>query len=97
MKEFPHLAAAESHACAESFTLAEFEVSDSFFRVSDRRLLAGDLRNFCDGIVNGYLAVWGFAHAGGDDDFFKSRDLMRIGVTELFGQVRHNLVFVVLQ
>jgi hypothetical protein len=50
-----------------------------------------------DGVVDGDLAVGGFAHAGSDHDFFEAWDLMGIGVAELLGESWHHLVLVVLQ
>jgi hypothetical protein len=97
MQELPHAGAAESHAGAEGLILAELEVGDGLFRKGDGRLLSGDLGDLGHGVIDGHLAVRGFAHARGDDDFLKPRDLVRVGVAELLGEARDNLVFVVLQ
>ena len=97
MKEFPHAGAAKRDARAEDFTFAQLEVGDGLLRVGERWTLTGDLLDFVDGVVDGDLAVGGFAHAGGHDDFFETRNLMGIGVAELLGESRHHLVLVVLQ
>jgi hypothetical protein len=58
--------------------------------------LAGDLLDLVDGIVHGDLAVRGFAHARGDDDFLQARDLVKVGVSELLLESRNYLLEVVL-
>jgi hypothetical protein len=97
VEELPHAGSAKSHTSSEGFTLTEFEVSDGLLRESDGRFLTRDLGDFDDGIIDGHFAVWGFAHAGGYDDFFKPWDLMWVGVSELLFEVRNYLIFVVLQ
>ena len=96
MEKLPHALATKGNAGTEGFTFTKLEVRNSFLRVSDGWFLASDLGDLNDGIVNGYLAIGSFAHAGGDDDFFKPWDLMRIAVTELLCKSWNNLVFVVL-
>ncbi len=96
MKELPHPGATESDAGSEDFALTELEVGDGFLRIGDRRTLASDLLDLIDGVIHGNLAVWGLAHAGGDDDLFQAGDLMDVGVSELLLESRNYLFKVVL-
>ncbi len=92
LHELPHALAAKRHETPDGHSLANLELSHGNLGLGALGLLARDDREFVDRMVE-FLGVFRrLAYTHVDGDFFKTRNLHHVLVTELFLQSRNGLL-----
>jgi hypothetical protein len=76
--------------------VANLEAGDRLARVSDDRLLARDRCHIADRTVHHFLVTHGFSHTHIEGDLGQPRHFHDVAVAELFLQLRHHGLVVVI-
>src|SRR5713226_6393415 len=95
VKEFVHARAAQGYHAADRKILPDLENGDRLLRFRDHGLLAGDLAEVCDGVVQDLLVRRRLADAHVERDLPDARHLHRGLVPELLHQVGHDVLAVI--
>ena len=87
-----HALAAQGDPAADGHALAQLEAGDGLARLGDGRTLAGDERQFLDGVVEQLGVGLGLADAHVEGDLGDLRHFHHVAVAELAPELRDDLV-----
>src|SRR6266849_6272415 len=96
IQEFVHALAAQGHHASDRISLADLERRDRLLGLGDHGLLAGDLGEVGNGVVQDLLVRRRLAHAHIERDFLDARHFHRGLVPELFHKVGHHVLAVII-
>src|SRR5690606_35433494 len=94
IQEFVHAAATQGDHAADGIIFTDLEARDSLARFGDNRLLAGDLGQVGDGVVDDLLVGNRFGHTHVQGDLADARHFHDAFVANFGLQVGHDLVAV---